>query len=81
MQTAREESSIIIFGETLLKRESAAEQSVCRERVAAGISVPEPITRREAAVDGNSHVRWCERGRKPPTQLRHCDLYSSEKTV
>ncbi len=35
MQTAREESSIIIFGETLLKRESAAEQSDCRESAEA----------------------------------------------
>ena len=35
MQTAREESSIVIFGETLLKRESAAEQSVCRESAEA----------------------------------------------
>ena len=35
MQTAREESSIIIFGETLLKRENAAEQSVCRESAEA----------------------------------------------
>ena len=66
MQTAREESSIFIFGETLLKREGAAEQSVCRERVAAGTSVPEPITRRETAVDGNSHVRWCEWRTKVP---------------
>ena len=36
MQTAREESSI--FGETLLKRENAAEQSVCRE--SAEVIVP-----------------------------------------
>ena len=35
MQTAREESSIIIFGETLLKRESAAEYTVCRESAEA----------------------------------------------
>ena len=35
MQTAREESSIFIFGETLLKRESAAEQPVCRESAEA----------------------------------------------
>ena len=35
MQTAREESSIFIFGETLLKRESAAVQSVCRESAEA----------------------------------------------
>ena len=36
MQTAREESSIVIFGETLLlKRENAAEQSVCRESAEA----------------------------------------------
>ena len=35
MQTAREESSIVIFGEILLKRESAAEQPVCRESAEA----------------------------------------------
>ena len=35
MQTAREESSILIFGETLLKRESAAEYTVCRESAEA----------------------------------------------
>ena len=35
MQTAREESSIFIFGETLLKRESAAEYTVCRESAEA----------------------------------------------
>ena len=35
MQTAREESSIFIFGETLLKRESAAAYTVCRESAEA----------------------------------------------
>ena len=35
MQTARAESSIFIFGETLLKRESAAEKTVCRESAEA----------------------------------------------
>ena len=45
MQTAREESSIFIFGETLLKRESAAEQSVCRESA-------------EAIVPPNGQPRW-----------------------
>ena len=45
MQTAREESSIFIFGETLLKRENAAEQSVCRESA-------------EAIVPPNEQPRW-----------------------
>ena len=35
MQAAREESSIYIFGEIQLKRESAAEQSVCRKSAEA----------------------------------------------
>ena len=35
MQAAREESSVFIFGETLLKPERAAEQSVCRESAEA----------------------------------------------
>ena len=45
MQTAREESSIVIFGETLLKRENAAEQSVCGESA-------------EAIVPPKQHPRW-----------------------
>ena len=39
------------------------------KRVAAGTLVPGPITRRETAVCHKWHVRWCERGRKPPTQF------------
>ena len=35
MQTAREDSSIFIFGEPLLKRESAAAYTVCRESAEA----------------------------------------------
>ena len=35
MQTAREESSIFIFGETLLKRESTEVYTVCRESAEA----------------------------------------------
>ena len=63
MQTAREESSIFIFGETLLKRESAAEEltgCLARrdKRAAAGTSVPSPITRRETVVYHKWHVRW-----------------------
>ena len=39
------------------------------KRVAAGTLVPGPITRRETAVCHKRHVRWCVRGRKPPTRL------------
>ena len=39
------------------------------KRVAAGTLIPGPITRRETAVCHKWHVRWCERGRKPPTRL------------
>ena len=39
------------------------------KRVAAGTLVPGPITRRETAVCHKWHVRWCVRGRKPPTRL------------
>ena len=59
MQTAREESSIFIFGENLLKRESAAEQSVCRE--SAETIVPpkrtHPMGRAESGVDNHSNLR------------------------
>ena len=59
MQTAREESSIFIFGENLLKRESAAEQSVCRES-AETIVPPKrttPVGRGESGVGNHSNLR------------------------
>ena len=59
MQTAREESSIFIFGENLLKRESAAEQSVCRES-AETIVPPKrttPVGRVESGVGNHSNLR------------------------
>ena len=59
MQTAREESSIIIFGETLLKRESAAEQSVCRESAEAIVPPKRttPVGRAESGVGNRSSLR------------------------
>ena len=60
MQTAREESSIIIFGETLL-RESAAEQSVCRESAEAIVPPKRttPVGRAESGVGKHSNLRTC----------------------
>ena len=59
MQTAREESSIFIFGETLLKRESAAEQSVCRESAEAIVPPRQtsPVGRSESGVGNHSNLR------------------------
>ena len=57
MQTAREESSIIIFGETLL-RESAAEQSVCRESAEAIVPPKRttPVGRAESGVGNHPNL-------------------------
>ena len=59
MQTAREESSIFIFGETLLKRENAAEQSVCRESAEAIVPPKRttPVGRAESGVGNHSNLR------------------------
>ena len=59
MQTARGESSIYIFGKTLLKRESAAEYTVCRESAEA-IVPPKRTTpegRAESGVGNHSNLR------------------------
>ena len=59
MWAARGESSIYIFGETLLKRESAAEQSVCREPAEAIVPPKRttPVGRAESGVGNHSNLR------------------------
>ena len=59
MQTAREESSIFIFGETLLKREIAAEKNVCRESAEAIVPPKRttPVGRAESGVGNHSSLR------------------------
>ena len=72
MQTAREESSIIIFGETLLKRESAAKQSVCRESAEAIVPPKQatPVGRAEAGVGNHSNLRpYSSRRRVRSTEM------------
>ena len=59
MWAARGESRIYIFGETLLKRESAAEYTVCRESAEA-IVPPKRTTpegRAESGVGNHSNLR------------------------
>ena len=59
MWAARGESSIYIFGETLLKRESAAEYTVCRESAEAIVPPKQttPVGRAESDVGNHSNRR------------------------
>ena len=56
MWAARGEGSIYIFGKTLLKRESAAEYTVCRESAEAIVQTT-PEGRAESSVGNHSNLR------------------------
>lgn len=59
MQAAREESGVLIFGETLLKPERAADQSVCRESAEAIVppNRTTPVGRAESGVGNRPNLR------------------------
>ena len=59
MWAARGESRIYIFGETLLKRESAAEYTVCRESAEAIVPPKQttPVGKAESDVGNHSNPR------------------------
>ena len=71
MQTARGESSIYIFGETLLKRESAAEHTVCRESAEAIVPPKQttPVGRAESGVGNHLHLRTYSNRAKKNTEM------------
>ena len=59
MQAAREESGVLIFGETLLKPERAADQSVCRESAEAIVppNRTTPAGRAESGAGNRPNLR------------------------